>query len=216
MFELILKASDTTQDGSSITITDESDWSLADALRDKFGVFIKGTFQVDETPSDVTITTYDPLVDDSWDASSPSNGRYIFTAYAFIEQNEVVPSEGDVQINATTGELFQWVSAAWVAITLDDAIAADKAYYTSTPLDVPLLSYAYALRNDLNLEYIKQVKGDIEGGAEQNKLYYKRTDLDYVKALILGAEYNWALGLYSNFYQTVNNLNDIIESKQIS
>ena len=215
-FALTLLASTTSADGSSIIITDGSDWALADFARTAFGVHIVGTFQVDETPSAVTVSTYDPLDADSWTAETTLDGRYIFTGYAFLEKDTEVPVEGDVHIDITDGLLYQWVSAAWVAITLADAITAVKYYYVSAPLDIPFLAHAYIYRNTLNLEYIKKVKSDIQGGAQQNKLYYRRTDLDYFYSLILGAEYNWAIGLYSNYYEIVNNLTDIIESRQIS
>lgn len=216
MFELVLIASSTTEDGKNVVISDLSDWSIsALADRAKYGVFLVGEFRTAETPSSVVLATYDALTVTEWTAETPQNGRYSFTAYAFILRDEVVPSEGDIHIH-TDGLLYQYVSAAWVEISLDDAITADGQEYTSGVLEVPFLGYAYSYRNQLNLEYIKQVKKDISNGASQNKLYYKRTDLDYFGSLILGAEYNWAIGLYSNYYEIVANLEAIMESGNIS
>lgn len=215
MWEFLLQVDNTTSDGGTINISDASDWSLAADTRDKFGIFIVGEYRLSSTPSAVSIATYDALTANSWAATTSVNGRYSFTGYAFYERDYVVPSEGDVQIH-TDGLLYQWVSAAWVLISLDDAIAAGKAFYTSTVLEVPLLSYAYAYKNKLTLAYVAQVKGDMAGGADQNKLYYKRNDLDYFRALIASAEYNWALSLYSNFYEVTINLNDIINTEKIS
>jgi hypothetical protein len=216
MFELILLASTTSGDGTSLIITDGSDWGLAAFPRTAFGVHVKGEFRVAAAPTAVSIATYDPLDAVTWTASTPVNGRYSFTAYAFLEKDTEAPAEGDVHIDVTDGLLYQWISAAWVSITLDAAIAAGKAYVTSTVLDVPFLAYAYAYKNVLNLEYIKLVKNDISKGAQQNKMYYRRTDLDYFSSVVSGAEYNWALGLYSNYYEIVNNINAIISSGIIS
>lgn len=216
MFELILLANTTTANGESLVLLDGSDWSLADELRTSFGVFVAGKFRVSSTPSEVSIETYNPLDATLWTATTPENGRYSFTAYAFLEKDVQVPSEGDVQIDTADGLLYQWASAAWVSITLEDAVTQEKWYYKSDVLEAPFLAHAYAYKNVLNLEYIKEVKKDIQNGAQQNKLYYKRTDLDYFSSLILGAEYNWAIGLYSNYYEIVANLNSIICSRTIS
>lgn len=215
MWEFLLQVDNTTSDGGTINISDASDWSLAADTRDKFGIFIVGEYRLSATPSAVSIATYDALTANAWAATTSANGRYSFTGYAFYERDYVVPSEGDVQIH-TDGLLYQWLSAAWVLISLEDAIAAGKAFYTSTVLEVPLLSYAYSYKNKLTLAYVAQVKGDMAGGADQNKLYYKRNDLDYFRALIASAEYNWALSLYSNFYEVTSNLNDIINTEKIS
>ena len=217
MFEFLLQTDFITNDSGNLVIKDITDWTLGVDLRDKFGLFIKGEFRLDATPSVVVFAIYDPLVDDSWTATTPQDGRYSFTGYAFYERDYVVPADDDVQIH-TDGLLYQWDlgMTQWDLISLDDAVAAGKAFYTSTILEVPFLSYSYTHKNVLNLTYIKQVKNDIQHGAEQNKLYYKRTDLDYFSALITGTEYNWSIALYSNFYEGVKNLTDIITTGQIS
>ena len=164
----------------------------------------------------VEIATYDPLDAVEWTAEIPQDGRYSFSSYAFLEKDTEVPVEGDVHIDIIDGLLYQWVSAAWVYITLEDAVTAGKAYYVGTVNETPILTDAYTYKAQLNLDYIKQVKSDIQGGAQQNKLYYERTDLDFFSSLILGAEYNWSIGLYSNYYEIVMNLNNIIASGTIS
>ena len=107
MWEFLLQADSTTADGGFLTISDASDWTLAADTRDKFGLFIKGEYRLSATPSDVAIATYAPLTDDSWTATTPANGRYSFTGYAFYERDYVVPADGDVQIH-TDGLLYQW------------------------------------------------------------------------------------------------------------
>lgn len=217
MWEFLLQADYITNDSGNLVISDISDWSLAADTRDKFGLFVLGEYRLSATPSDVTFAVYAPLIDDSWTATTPANGRYSITGYAFYERDYVVPADEDVQIH-TDGLLYQWDLGltTWNLISLEDAVAAGKAFYTSTVLEVPFLSYAYTYKNKINLDYIKQVKNDIQGGADQNKLYYKRTDLDYFSAMITGTEYNWSIALYSNYYEGVINLNDIINSGQIS
>ena len=216
MFELILQAGTISEDGSQLTILEQSDWVNADHARDEYGVFIKGIFRMSEDPVDVNINGYSPLSVDNWVTDTQDNGRYSFTSYAFIIKDLEVPEIGDVHVDESTTQLVQWTATGWVSISLEDAILQDKAYYTSGVLEVPFLAFAYAHKNLLNLEYVKQVKHDIDNGATQNKLYYKRTDLDYFTSLILGAEYNWVLELYSNFYQVVTNLNSIISTGKIS
>lgn len=213
MWEFLLQADSITNSSGNLVFSDASDWSLAADTRDKFGIFVLGEYRLSADPSAVAIATYDALADDQWTATTPANGRYSFTGYAFYERDYVAPSEGDVQIH-TDGLLYQWVAAAWVSVELEDVL--DKAFYTSTVLEVPFLSYAYEYKNKINLEYIKRVKNDVNNGGKQNKLYYERNDLDYFTALITGAEYNWSIDLYSNFYEITINLNDIITTQQIS
>jgi hypothetical protein len=59
------------------------------------------------------------------------------------------------------------------------------------------------------------VKGELEGGARRNRLFYKRTNVDYLISLIRGAEYKWGLGAYSEFYDIVESLTRIEETGTI-
>jgi hypothetical protein len=215
-FELLLETGSISNDGAILAINDASVWAdSTEGARTSYGVFLEGVYKLSATPAPVVTAPEEPLTDVTWNATMIGDGRYTFTAYAFLTQVVAdfnVPTEGDLSVSASGG-LQQWVSAAWVAVNLVDHL--NDAVYVGV-LEVPYLAYAYAYKNVLNLDYIKQVKGDIAGGAEQNKLYYKRTDLDYFNALIDGAGYNFALGLYTNYYEIVINLNDIRLNQQIS
>ena len=214
-FELKIQASTTLNGGAILQIEDVSVWAdSSEGARGSYATFLTGSYRLSSELEEVSINPNEPESDLSWDVNTPKNGRYSFTAHAFYIKDTVVPNEGDVHYDPVADELVRWVSAAWVATTLEASL--NDTIYTSGVLEVPYLSYAYSYSNLLNLEYIKQVKHDIQNGAQQNKLYYKRTDLDYFKSLITGGEYNWALGLYSNFYEITINLNSIIASGQIS
>jgi hypothetical protein len=215
-FDLLLELRSISSTAESAKITDITTWSEVPGGRADFGIFLRGLFYLSSDSDPVTIVAYNPLNITHWTAVTPENGRYQFTSYAFlIVASTEALVEGDVRVD-TEGDLVQWLSSAWVPITLDAAVTAGKAYETSTPLEIPFLSYAYIYRNKLNLEYVAKVKNDIERGAEQNELYYKRTTLDYFYALILAAEYNWAMALYENYYQATENLNNIINTGNIS
>jgi hypothetical protein len=213
-FELLLETGSISNDGANLAINDVSVWADSDeAARNQYGVFVIGNYRVSSTKVAITVSPEEPLTDIVWDAVTAADGRYTFDSYAFlIEANVPAPNEGDLSVSAT-GDLQQWQTGAWVTVQIADHIAS--AVYTGV-LEVPYLAYAYTYKNQLNLEYIAQVKGDIAGGAEQNKLYYKRTDLDYFSALIDGAGYNWALAAFSNYYEIVKNLDDIRLNQQIS
>jgi hypothetical protein len=213
MFEFLLKADSITNESANLNISDISDWSLADNPRNSFGVFVLAAYRESATEEDATVNQYDPLLDTTYSLQTPEDGRYSIGAVAFYKRDEVVPSIGDVHVY-TDGLLYEWDGAAWNLVNLEDVL--DKAYYTSELLEIPFLAYSYTYKNKLNLDYIRQVKNEIGNGAEQNKLYYKRTNLDYVTALINGAEYNWALSLFGNYYDTVRNLKSIINSEEIS
>ncbi|HEC42706.1 hypothetical protein LCGC14_2185230 [marine sediment metagenome] len=217
-FNLSITAASILQEGKKLQIDDASVWADSDlAARNKYGVMLEGEYRMSDVPGEeevVTFDSYDPITGIQWFADSPENGRYLFTAYAWIQKDEVVPSTDDVHIDPADGLLYQWSGSAWVLIAFNDTSKA-KAAYTSTVLDVPLLSYAYAYKNILNLAYIEQVKWDVEHGAEQNKLYYKRTVLDYFSALILSAEYNWTIDLFYHYYQIVTTINKMINSGQL-
>lgn len=213
-FEFKTIANSITNDSANLIVVDASNWDEEPRPRTSFGLFSTAQYRINNTPTTVDITTYDPLIDDSWIVTTDDNGRYTISTYAFLERGVQAPSVNDVEVY-TDGLLYQWDGAAWTLISLEDAVLAEKYVY-SYVLEVPFLAYAYAHKNVLNLDYIKQVKSDINNGVQQNKLYYKRTDLDYFSSLISGAEYNWAIGLYSNYYEIVVNLNNIISSGQIS
>lgn len=210
MFELLLQLASVTADGSSVQINDVSNYTLAAHPRTGYGIFITGDFRVSSDPTAVEFAPYTPTTATNFLAKTPKNGRYSFKAYLFLQRGVEAPAEGDVQVYPVDQKLYKWVSGAWVLTTLQESL--DKAKYTSAYLELPYLGYAYIYRNNINLEYIKAVKKEIDKGAEQNKLFYKRTSLDYVNSLIDGAEYNWALGFYNNFYQITVSLNNIIET----
>lgn len=214
-FNLTITASSILQEGQKLQITENSVWTdSALGARNKYGVLIKGEYRLSDTPTVVEFDVYDPTINTIFLALSPANGRYSFTAYAFIQKGAAVPAVGDVQLDSADNLLYSWDGTVWTEVPFDSTSQA-LAAYSSTVLEVPLLSYAYAYRNILNLDYIEQVKYDTEHGAEQNKLYYKRTLLDYFYAMILSAEYNWTIDSYFNFYQLTINLNNMIKSGKI-
>jgi len=214
-FELKLATGSISNEGAILAINDASVWAdSTEGARTSYGVFLEGDYRLSATPLPVATAPEEPLTDITWDATMGVDGRYTFVAYAFLTVAAYAGGmiSGDVAVD-TDNLLKMYNGATWDAVDLDDHIVDAK--YMGT-VEVPFLNAAYAYKNVLNLEYIKQVKGDIAGGAEQNKLYYKRTDLDYFNALIDGAAYNFALGLYTNYYEIVNNLNDIRLNQQIS
>lgn len=214
-FNLSIKVEELLQTGGLLKITDESDWSeSALTARNLYGVIIQGEYRMSDTPEEVVINSYDPITAIEWLAEAPANGRYSFAVFAFIQKDEVVPAVDDVHIDPADGLLYQWDGTDWGQVDLDIDIKS-KAAYVSDVLEVPMLSYAYAYKNVLNLDYIKRVKRDTEHGVEQDKRYYSRTTLDYFTALILSAEYNWSIKLWFHFYQLTENLNRIIESGEI-
>ena len=212
-FNLSIQVAATLQAGSKLQIDEVSNWVDAPYLRDSYGLFLIGEYRLQEDPEAVEIDTYDPLVDSTWLTSSPQNGRYSFAVYAFLKIGVQLPEVDDVQVNTTDGLLYKYDGADWVLVALADVLA--DAEYTSGILDIPFLGYAYHYKNIINLAYIKTVKRDTDRGAEQNKLYYSRTALDYFTALILAAEYNWSIDLFNNFYQIVIELNAIINSGKV-
>lgn len=211
-FNLSIQATSTIESGKYLRVSDVSDWTLADYLRDSYGIFLVGKYRITNTPEDISIKTYDPLTSNYWDANSENDGRYSFTAYAFLKRDVEAPSEGVVHVH-TDGKLYQYQSSSWIEVELNDVLT--EAAYTSTILEVPVLSHAYIFKAGLNLEYIKRVKADVEQGATQDEFYYSRLTLDYFRALIKAAEYNWSLNAYSNYYQIVGTLNAIITNGKI-
>lgn len=214
--DLTLAVGTISNEGSILKIKDTSDWTQSIAGdRVSYGLLLTSEFRNQATPTPTLI--YDNNMNEvsEWNTDTPANGRYSYRAYAFLTVAATpAPQEGDVRVLVLSNTLVRYEGTEWVPVELLDVL--EQAEYTSEVLEVPYLYYAYAYKNVLNLEYIVQVRGDISNGVEQNKLYYKRTDLDYVNALIEGAGYNWALGLVSNFYNIVLNLDKIIANRQIS
>jgi len=213
-FELLLATGSISNEGANLAIDDVSVWAdSAEGARSSYGVFVTGSYRLSATSSPIAVTPEEPTTDVSWSAVTNADGRYTFLGYAFLTVAVTTsPVNGDIAVD-TDDLLKMYNGATWDIVDLADHIG-DAVY--SVTFEVPYLAYAYTYKNQLNLEYIAQVKYDILNGADQNKLYYKRTDLDYFAALIDGAGYNWALGLYSNYYGIVENLDDIRVNKQIS
>lgn len=214
-FELTLQATAISADGQSLTVSDVSVWADSANPRVDHALLIEGSYKLSATPSDVAISAYDAATVIDWTALTPQDGRFTFTAYAFfIKGGAHAPISGDVQWDDTAQELQQYNGATWDSVVLADVKA--KAVETSADLEVPGLSQAYIYRNQINLTYVQEVKREIDGGAKQNRLFYKRLDLDYFISLIMSAEYNWSMGLYTEFYSIVTNLNSIVSTGKIS
>lgn len=214
-FELKLVAGSITNEGETLIINDNSVWAdSAEIARDQYGVLILAEYRIAVTAGTPVVSSDPlPLTDITWLLNTIGDGRYTVNSYAFLRVGVgAVPVTGDVRIQLDN-TLVKYNGATWNVVLLEDEFT--EAVYTGA-LDVPYLADAYIYRNQLNLEYIAEVKGDLAGGADRNKLYYKRTDLDYFSALITGAGYNFALFLFSNYYEIVVNLNDIRLNQQIS
>lgn len=213
---LILKITEDSisNNGDTLMIKDIStgwgDTQLGD--RNSYGMFLKAEFRLSEDPVSVTVGDVDPFSTVEWNLSTPKDGRYTVTAYIFPKRDLIMP-KGDTVGCHSDGKLYQWSGSEWVEIALEEAI--DYAEEESSTIDIPLLSHSYAYKNVLNLDYIRKIKGYTSRGASRNKLFYKRNDLDYFKALITGAEYNWVIQAYNNFYSIVGELDNFIETGKI-
>lgn len=212
-FTPLLQVASLSPDGSVLTLTDISNYADAAYPRDSYGLFIEAILQGTSENTNVELLPFDPISESSFSAVIKSNGRYVFTMYLFLLKSIATPVEGIVCYDAVSGKLVKYTNAAWVEITFETAKV--DALYSKIALITPVLGIAYAHKNLINLEYIKAVKKEISKGAEQNKLFYKRTDLDYFSALIDSAEYNWSLGNYYNFQEIVEELDKIIATREI-
>lgn len=207
-FELILQTKSIAADGKSMIVEDGSDWTQDGYGRAEYGLFIKSEFRVSDTPA-IIPQIEDPATATEFTISTTSNGRYTMIMYAFNIKGGAAPvTEGVVHYDIVSGKLQKYTAGQWVDTTLENS--EEFAAHTSAPLDVPVLTHAYAFFNDENLKYIKAVKKEIDAGAKQNKLFYKRTNVDYLISLIRAAEYKWGLGAYSEYYEIVLSLDNII------
>ena len=214
-FKLKLVAGSITNGGETLVINDDSVWAdSAEGSRDQYGVLILAEYKIAVTAGAPVVSSDPlPLTHITWVLNTIGDGRYTVNSYAFLLVGVgAAPVIGDVRVQLDN-TLVKYNGATWVVVLLENEFT--EAAYTGV-LDIPYLANAYIHRNQLNLEYIAEVKGDLAGGADRNKLYYKRTDLDYFSALINGAGYNFALFLFSNYYEIVSNLNDIRTNQQIS
>jgi len=215
---LTIQAKSISADGESLIIEDTTVWASEADPRNEHAVLINGIYRLStETSEAVGISSYDPVTVEEWTAATPTDGRLTFNAYAYyIKGGSHSPADQDVQYDTSLAELQQYTAAgtSWAKVELVDVL--DKAVLTSATLEVPSLTHAYILRSLRNLEYVVEVKQELAKGAKQNRLFYKRTDMDYIVSLIMAAEYNWALEAYTQFYDIVYNLNNIILTDQIS
>lgn len=207
---LIIAVDGISFDGSILNIKDITDYgTLTNTDRSSYGLFFDATFQDSADAQQITVTSGSPDVVDEWSVELVNDGRIKAQAFLFpiIGETNIPLAVGDVRMDVSNKNLYEWVNSSWRVTTLE--ASKDKSYKTSNLIDIPVLNNAYAHKNTLNLEYIRAIKNEVDNGAEQNKLFYRRTTLDYFVSLIQGAEYNWALSNFANFYEIVNTLNNI-------
>lgn len=196
-FTLALTTVSTNANYANVSITLDN--------RENFGVLSYVQMYLASEPTVGAVATNDPLTVTTWAVGTSSNARYKVTGYAYPNEANAVSSDGNYRVDSS-GSLQKYASSAWADTEFDDA-ARTAATETSNVLDNAILSQSYLLRNKMNLKYVTQVQKDIREGTAYTNLYYKRTDLDYTDALINAAEYNWSLGLYTNFYDICKELN---------
>jgi hypothetical protein len=184
--------------------------------RSDYGVFLE-VFR--DTSADPEYTTSEPnnidqTVTNEWTVTSERDGKYDNTLYGFLEKTLITtPVEGDVGYNKQDNRLEEFVGGVWVEVEL--ALAKDRAKLKGLVVYVPVLMFSENYQNRLNLEYITTFRNDVVNGAKQNKLYYKRSSLDYCTGLIRGAKYAWEIGVASTFINIVESLNTIILTDKV-
>ena len=216
-FKLVIQEQFITETGDALSITDISDWT--EETRANYAVLLLADYipaDLEKEELVVIAPGDDAVTDDSWLVTIIKDGRVNVTGYAhLIGLSSDTPADDTILYLTDTKAVMKYTAAGgWEAIPIAEQIAA--ATYVSDVLNLSLLQNANKYKNDLNLIYITQIKNDLAHGSRQNELFYRRTDLDYVNALILGAEYNFGLALYTIYYDIVNNLNTIISTGKIS
>ena len=211
--------------GESLKFKDATVWPI-DTLgvsrdRDEFAMFVSLKYiGPKEYSIDVAYETPHPIMHpnipgDTWVANIAKDGPYQVTE-AIFELLDPTGNYalGDVVYNTTTHNLVQMTTSGWEVVTLEYALEKAKEY-TRVEVKVPILSRSYIYKNRVNLEYLEQVKHDLGSTSNQNKLYYTRSNLDFVASAISGAEYNWALGNFINFADITENLTRVMENDNI-
>ena len=206
---LKIEATSITPEGDLLYVRDVSNW--ATESHDSLSLFlfarrVYSTTEFVELPTACSSNT----VNGDWTVGVDADGRIEVTMYAYenMLSTDTIPAEGTIRHITDLQLLMEVIEGVWVEVT-DVVHAIDEAPYVSNILNVSVLHRAFKYKNDVNLEYIALVKNDLAHGAKQNELYYKRSNLDYINALIIGAEYNFNLALYTIYYDILNNL-DII------
>ena len=222
-FQLVIKEKSIISNGKVLVIEDVSDWnSLTDPApvnRSDFGMFMFPEY----VKSDLSVLPLDhdnpiPEYVDEWNVNLIEDGRVKARAYTV---NSMVsydidppPPIDSVWYLFDRQGAFRWDEFdQWVEATDDEIKAA--SVYTSNTIDLSILINSRKFQTKLNLTYIVQVKKDVAHGARQDELYYKRLSLDYIDALIKGAEINFAMSLFTIYYDIVNNINRIMRTGKL-
>lgn len=213
---LLLEASNISSDGEFITISDATVYDQVD-LRSDIALYLGCSVNIESVLTHVNPLSYDPAVATEWTVPTVVDGNYAFKSYAFYTKaGGPTPVSGDVRYDEGNDRLEQYDGSSWVTVSVTEAITDQKYAAGSVDIYVPVLSKSYIYKNKLNLLYIEESKKIIENGTNHNKLFVKRNSLDYFSALILGAEYNWALALYTNVDKIITNLNNIMATDTLS
>ena len=214
--------------GTELTIKDVSPWTEnPDEGSDDVGVVLFTDNHLTGEPTDIKLVPgASGTVEPTWIVPISKDGRITVNIWSFDrveysgtpEESTMVPGSltGDLKFAIHDETFREWTGVEWVRVEGLSVLAYENYTLDKSSLEVPVLIEAYKYRNLINLDYIKKVKQEISHGAQQDQLFYLRTEVDYFAALLRSAEYNWALGLYENFSEITENMNSIINTRVLS
>ena len=207
--ELKLAPSYVNEAGEIITIADKTDW--CDYVRADYALFFTASEQSFAGPPTILEIAEQvmPTTVSSWDVKTLTDGKYDFNLYVFNTQVVGELVEGKVIFNSTTKAFSQWDGESWVII--ETSVALQFASFTKT-LTIPILFRSREYKTDLILQYVESSTSTDHSHKDKNRSFYERSELDHFNALLIAAEYSFELSLFTNFYETLKLLDELIAS----
>ena len=213
-FELKLELTSMDISNKVFTLTESSDWATAPPsppTRAEWGIMLEAFQDTKEGLQPIGfITDGDNLTETTkWLVEARKDGKYLCNAYMFPELAFfTTPVADDIAYDKGTDTLVKYDGTVWSVVELVDV--KDEALHSQKDIDIPVLMYSENYQNRLNLEYISTFRGDVVNGTPQNKLYYKRSALDYCRSLLDGARYAWEAGAEGSFINITDSLTELM------
>jgi hypothetical protein len=211
--ELNLAASYVNEDGSIITVSDTTNWGIG--VRNNYALFLVPS--IDTGRGDVNLQVIkepaelSPADVTSWKVPSDVDGKYTFELFAFelfVSETPEIGNEGKIYYNKTEDSFHKWDGVDFTVISF--AQAQESILSVPAILVIPVLFKARTFKTKLVLKYVKDIKEMDLSHRDKNRLYYERSELDHFNALLLAAEYSFSISIFTNFYEIIDLLKELI------
>lgn len=199
---LNIEPSGISSDGKTIKLSDATVWTQEDP-RENYILIVDYQVLGNSTSSPSRLNGgLEGLNKSYWDFPVNIDGRCIIRYAAYPIKTE--ESSSGITYDQELQSLAKFDGEVWNPITPEEALEEE-----SQEFNLPFLYQVRKFKMAEHMKFVHAVSNLKSRTENRDFVFSKRNDLDYINALIIGAEYNFALGLYAPFYEIVDLLTTI-------